>query len=68
MKRIILKRIRFGRAQRFVEAAGATAFILIVMVLLHPFYAAVAGFAYYGFALMMILRVWSQALTEYQYA
>ena len=70
MKKIIrkMKNIRFGKAQPLVEAAGGTAFILLVMVLLHPLYAAVAGIAYYGFVLMVILRLWSQALSQYQYA
>ncbi len=70
MKRIIqkVKRIKFGKAQRLVETAGATAFILIVMVLLHPLYAAATSLAYYVFVLMLLLSMWGRALDEYQYA
>lgn len=68
MARIIVKRIRFGKAQRFGEAAGATTFILIVMVLLHPLYAAITHMAYYAFVLMLLLSMWGRALDEYQYA
>ena len=70
MKRIIQKvqRIKLGRSKRLWEAAGTTALILILMILLHPFYAAAMHVAYYLFVFMLLLNMWGRAYGQYQYA
>ena len=70
MKRIIqkVKRIKLGRSKPLVEAAGATALILLAMILLHPLYGAVMHLAYYLVCLRLVLGMWGRALDDYQYA